>query len=93
MLKSTLYFIIFYNYTFNIIKYTFINTLCCNIKGNNKMNNNKNTKTISISIPEKWVLKLKRKALKRIEKTSRHVTVSELIAEALSEHFGFKIEE
>lgn len=57
------------------------------------MARNKNTKTLSICLPEKWILKLKRKALKRIEETSRHVTVSELIMEALEGQFGFKVEE
>lgn len=57
------------------------------------MARNNNTKTISISIPKKWIIKLKRKALKRIEETEKHVTVSELVTEALGEHFGFKIEE
>lgn len=57
------------------------------------MARNKNVKTVSVSIPEKWILKLKRKALKRIEETSRHVTVSELIMEALEGQFGFKVEE
>jgi transcriptional regulator of met regulon len=57
------------------------------------MTKNNNVKNISISIPEKWILKLKRKALKRIEKTHKHVTVSELVMEALEGQFGFKIEE
>jgi hypothetical protein len=50
------------------------------------------TKTMSICIPENWVLKLKKKAIKRIEVTGKHTTVSQLVIDALQEKYFFKIE-
>ena len=50
------------------------------------------TKTMSICIPENWVLKLKKKAIKRIETTGKHTTVSQLVIDALQEKYFFKIE-
>jgi hypothetical protein len=50
------------------------------------------TKSVTVSIPEDWVLKLKKKAIKRIEATGKHTTVSQLVIDALQEKYFFKIE-
>lgn len=51
------------------------------------------TKPITVCIPETWALKLKKKAIKKIEATGKHVTVSQLVIDAIQEKYSFIIEE